>query len=334
MWCSMIKQKFKKMIINLVLESRQKWCWAAESDVGHGTQNQDVENNVIASKISTVNANLSWLWSRNWSVRSLIVRRHTPSLSCSWCKIFLNKLPPICYGIILQDSVPINCTAKGLHLVISWSMYTVQKHKHTSGQWRLWYKYCISLREQSPVSTGVLIGPAIPGCASGGLSWGWREMPIWDGCIWANGCNNCCCLCCNCASLCCWIKAWSCGFCCPWRWRELWPWSSCWISCCCSSSCLTSILDFFGACNAPLASIMGCDVTLEDLRFCNWSWGGLCCTMEPSMTEEPEMLFDENDIGDAGTRMNESVFMLLLGCNWAPPVNDELASVITLKNLE
>jgi len=60
---------------------------------------------------------------------------------------------------------------------------------------------------------------------------------------------------------------------------------------------------------------MGCDVTLEDLRFCTWSWGGLCCTMEPSMTEEPEMLFDENDIGDAGTHMNESVFMLLLGCN-------------------
>jgi len=38
----MIKQKFKKMIINLVLESRQKGCWAAESDVGHGTQNQRV----------------------------------------------------------------------------------------------------------------------------------------------------------------------------------------------------------------------------------------------------------------------------------------------------
>jgi hypothetical protein len=51
------------------------------------------------------------------------------------------------------------------------------------------------------------------------------------------------------------------------------------------------------------------------------------------MTEEPEMLFDENDIGEAGTRMNESVFMLVLGCNFAPPENDELASVITSKNL-
>lgn len=37
--------------------------------------------------------------------------------------------------------------------------------------------------------------------------------------------------------------------------------------------------------------------------------------MEPSMTEEPEMLLDENDIGEAGTRMNESPFMLVLCCN-------------------
>lgn len=49
--------------------------------------------------------------------------------------------------------------------------------------------------------------------------------------------------------------------------------------------------------------------------------------MEPSMTEEPEMLLDENDIGEAGTRMNESPFMLVLCCNWAPPESDELASV-------
>uniref|UniRef100_A0A0A9F3T4 Uncharacterized protein n=1 Tax=Arundo donax TaxID=35708 RepID=A0A0A9F3T4_ARUDO len=49
--------------------------------------------------------------------------------------------------------------------------------------------------------------------------------------------------------------------------------------------------------------------------------------MELSMTEEPEMLFDENEIGEAGTRMNESAFMLVLGCNWAPPESDELASV-------
>jgi len=49
--------------------------------------------------------------------------------------------------------------------------------------------------------------------------------------------------------------------------------------------------------------------------------------MEPSMTEEPEVLLDENDIGEAGTRMNESQFMLLLGCNWAPPESDELVSV-------
>jgi hypothetical protein len=49
--------------------------------------------------------------------------------------------------------------------------------------------------------------------------------------------------------------------------------------------------------------------------------------MELSTTEEPDMLFDENDIGDAGTRMNESAFMLVLGCNWAPPESDELASV-------
>lgn len=46
-----------------------------------------------------------------------------------------------------------------------------------------------------------------------------------------------------------------------------------------------------------------------------------------STTEDPEMLFDENDIGDAGTRMNESAFMLVLDCNWAPPESDELASV-------
>ena len=45
------------------------------------------------------------------------------------------------------------------------------------------------------------------------------------------------------------------------------------------------------------------------------------------MTEEPEMLLDENDIGDAGTRINESPFMLVLGCNWAPPESDELPSV-------
>jgi len=49
--------------------------------------------------------------------------------------------------------------------------------------------------------------------------------------------------------------------------------------------------------------------------------------MEPSMTEEPEVLLDENDIGEAGTRMNESPFMLVLGCNWASPESDELVSV-------
>jgi len=45
------------------------------------------------------------------------------------------------------------------------------------------------------------------------------------------------------------------------------------------------------------------------------------------MTEEPEVLLDENDIGEAGTRMNESPFMLVLGCNWASPESDELVSV-------
>jgi hypothetical protein len=34
--------------------------------------------------------------------------------------------------------------------------------------------------------------------------------------------------------------------------------------------------------------------------------------MDPSMTEEPDMLLDENDIGEAGRRMNESAFMLVL----------------------
>jgi hypothetical protein len=34
--------------------------------------------------------------------------------------------------------------------------------------------------------------------------------------------------------------------------------------------------------------------------------------MAPSMTEEPEMLLDENDIGEAGRRVNESAFMLVL----------------------
>lgn len=49
--------------------------------------------------------------------------------------------------------------------------------------------------------------------------------------------------------------------------------------------------------------------------------------MGPSITEDPDMLLDENDIGEAGRRMNESAFMLVLGCNWAPPESDELASV-------
>ena len=203
--------------------------------------------------------------------------------------------------------------------------------RFTSGRWRLWYKYCINLREQSPLSTGVLTGPAscIPGCASGNLNCGCRDMPAWDCWLWGNCCDNCCCCrCWMCANFCCRIKAWSCGLCWPWRWRELWPWSSRWIICCCRiSSCLISTLGFFWAGNATPASVPGCDVALDDLRFCICSWGGLCCMMDPSMTDEPDMLLDENDIGEAGRRMNESAFMLVLCWNWAPPESDELQSV-------
>jgi hypothetical protein len=45
------------------------------------------------------------------------------------------------------------------------------------------------------------------------------------------------------------------------------------------------------------------------------------------ITEEPEMLLDEKDMGEAGRRMYGSLFMLALLCIWGPPDRHELASV-------
>jgi hypothetical protein len=39
------------------------------------------------------------------------------------------------------------------------------------------------------------------------------------------------------------------------------------------------------------------------------------------------MLLDEKDMGEAGRRMYDSVFMLALLCIWGPPDRHELASV-------
>lgn len=39
------------------------------------------------------------------------------------------------------------------------------------------------------------------------------------------------------------------------------------------------------------------------------------------------MLLDEKDIGEAGMRMYDSLFMLALLCIWGPPDRHELASV-------
>lgn len=48
---------------------------------------------------------------------------------------------------------------------------------------------------------------------------------------------------------------------------------------------------------------------------------------EPSAIEDPEMLFDEKDMGDEGRRMYDSVLILELRCNFGPPESAELASV-------
>lgn len=48
--------------------------------------------------------------------------------------------------------------------------------------------------------------------------------------------------------------------------------------------------------------------------------------MEPSITQESDVLFDENDMGEAGRRMHGSLLMLALRCNCVPE-RAELASL-------
>ena len=137
-------------------------------------------------------------------------------------------------------------------------------------------------------------------------------------------------------------------------------WRICCITCCCCiiSSCFISSLGFFDSWDTLFGSWMkdpgtcapiwredgpvwdaGNDVALEAPFSCCWfccncwafwSWWVLCCTtQEPSITDEPEILilFDVNDMGDAGNRKYESVLTLALLCKWGPPERAEFASV-------
>ncbi|RWW46656.1 hypothetical protein BHE74_00047400 [Ensete ventricosum] len=52
----------------------------------------------------------------------------------------------------------------------------------------------------------------------------------------------------------------------------------------------------------------------------------LCCMTGPSITKESDVLFDENDMGEAGRRTHGSLLMLALRCNCVPE-RAELASL-------
>lgn len=176
----------------------------------------------------------------------------------------------------------------------------------------------------------------------------------WTLCICGKDCNNCCC--CLCCKNFCWYNACSCD------WRackgtESCLCNSCWITCCWKiSSCLTSSLGIFAIgdklfgswikkadkCMAlefiwPVGMVMWEEALEAPCCWCLcgicwgfWSWFGLCWTKDaPSRTDEPEILIllEENDMGEAGSRLYDSAFILALRCKWGPPESAEFASV-------
>lgn len=189
--------------------------------------------------------------------------------------------------------------------------------------------YCISRRAHNPLSEGRLMGST----ACTACCWSWLGLSCWScGCSWmcctcGKDCNVCCIWGC-CDNLCCWILACNCGF-----WR---PWI-CNVSCLCnicriSSDCLMSSLDFFWACNGMSSSRVtaDCSGALEApcTSACSWCWCWLCFLREePSTIEEPKTTLEEKDMGEAGSRADDSLLMLVLLCNRGRPESAELASV-------
>lgn len=203
----------------------------------------------------------------------------------------------------------------------------VEKNELTAGRCRWWYKYCITRQEPFFTSKLWLAGAATSTgrCCKWFLSCCWCLKVI--GACWV--CGKDCIMCCwSWVNLCCCNIACSCGFWWPCSSGSgSSPCSSCWITIRCMISSFKSSLAFFEICTESSgACAIISDMALDAARLCACSRPRLCCMMEPSITEESDVLFDENDIGEAGRRMHGSLLMLALRCNCVPE-RAELASL-------